>query len=153
MNHLRRDDPELAALIDDETRRIETTLDNAAALAAALQRHGYRIVTGGTDNHQVLVDLTDQAIGGREAQDRLEAVGIVTNRNRIPSDADHPGRVGGLRLGTAAVTTRGMGPAEMETIAELIQGGLCRTEDRAGQAEVAASVAALCRRFPVYSGG
>ncbi len=126
---------------------------HARLLAAELSARGHRIVSGGTDTHQVLVDLASCGMDGREAQDRLEAVGILVNRNVIPRDADAGGRTGGIRLGTTAATARGMGPAEMRTAAELIDRVLRRAGDPGVPEDAASEVAALCRRFPVYRKG
>lgn len=128
----------------------QKTLENALWLASALQGKGYRIVSGGTDNHQVLVDLSSRGITGKTAENRLEAVGIVLNRNVIPRDAGTPGRVSGLRLGSAGVTARGMGKSEMVRIAELFDMVLGEPAGADQSDRVAASVADLCRRFPVY---
>jgi glycine hydroxymethyltransferase len=119
-------------------------------LAGALEERGYRIVSGGTDNHQVLVDLTTRGLKGAMAETVLESVGIVLNRNVIPSDAGKPGSVSGLRLGTAGIATRGMGRPEMVHIADMIDTVLSRPEDQASLDKVHARVIDLCRQFPVY---
>lgn len=126
------------------------TLENALTLASALEERGYRIVSGGTDNHQVLVDLTTKGLKGAVAETALESVGIVLNRNVIPSDARTPGSVSGLRLGSAGITTRGMGQSEVARIADLMDTVLSRPEDPASLDKVKAQVADLCRQFPVY---
>jgi glycine hydroxymethyltransferase len=86
-----------------------------------MRQQGYGIVSGGTDNHQILVDLNPKGISGKEAEDILESVGILANRNVIPRDADSPGRVSGLRLGTPVPAARGMGPEEMRTAVALTE--------------------------------
>lgn len=101
---------------------------NAKVLAHELQRQGFELVSGGTDNHLMLVDLTNLGISGREAQDLLERVGIIVNRNTIPYDTRSPFDPSGIRLGTPAVTSRGMGEREMRLIAELIAATLKRVE-------------------------
>lgn len=126
------------------------TLENAACLAQALQDRGYRIVSGGTDNHQVLVDLSDRGGKGKEAETILESVGIVLNRNVVPHDAEAPGHVSGLRIGSAGVATRGMGRPEMVRIADLIDTMLTHPADADSIDRVRATVKDLCRRFPVY---
>lgn len=127
------------------------TLKNAVALANALEERGFRIVSGGTDNHQVLVDLTARGLKGAEAEKILESVGIVLNRNVIPRDALTPGTVSGLRLGSAGITTRGMGEAEVVRIADMMDAALSQPDDPASLEKVNDQVADLCRQFPVYA--
>ena len=126
------------------------TVEDAAVLAGALQERGYGIVSGGTDNHQVLVDLGSRGISGKEAEDLLETVGILANRNMIPRDADSPGKVSGLRLGTQALAARGMGGEEMPEVAALMDRTLESSGDPSVLEQVAAEVRALAGRFPVY---
>ncbi len=126
----------------------KAVLDNAKVLAAELQRNGLRLVSGGTDNHLILVDLTSTGITGIVAQDALEAAGIVVNRNSIPSDPRSPQITSGIRLGTPAVTTRGFGPEEMKQIASFILKVLSDPEDRKIQKEISRQVADICSRFP-----
>ena len=127
------------------------TLENAAALAKALGARGYRIVSGGTDNHQVLLDLGTAGLTGALAESALEAAGIVSNRNVVPRDAQTPGKVSGLRLGSAGVSTRGMGPAEMDQIADMIHRVLSAPRAPETLSDVKARVLALCRRFPLHA--
>lgn len=127
------------------------TLENAVTLAKALEKRGYRIVSGGTDNHQVLVDLTANGLKGSLAETALESVGIVLNRNVIPSDARTPGLVSGLRLGSAGITTRGMGQSEVVRIADMMNTVLSQPEDQASLSKVKAQVTDLCRQYPVYA--
>ncbi len=129
----------------------EKTLENAVALAKALQSKGYRIVSGGTDNHQVLVDLSTKGISGKVAENILETVGIVLNRNVIPKDAKTPGRISGLRLGSAGITARGMGHPEVTHIADLMDMALGRHAGDGMTIRVTAAVKHLCDRFPVYA--
>jgi glycine hydroxymethyltransferase len=127
---------------------------NARALAGGLASGGLRIVSGGTDNHLVLVDLRDfdPDLTGKEAQEVLEAAGIVCNRNQVPGDPRSPFVTSGLRLGSAAQTTAGMGTAEMEKVASLIVDAL-RNRSRPEAVEVVRSeVGALCREFQPYGG-
>ncbi len=119
---------------------------NAKALARELSRRGLKLMTGGTDNHLLLVDLTSIGISGREGEDRLEAVGIIVNRNTIPFDARSPFDPSGIRLGTPALTTRGMGKREMAAIAGLLTDTLAK---RRSSAAIRRDVLRLCRRFPV----
>ena len=116
---------------------------NAKALAAELQRLGFKIVSGGTDNHMMLVDLTPFNIPGKQAQEKLEAVGIITNRNTIPFDPRSPFNPSGLRLGTPSVTTRGMKEKEMKVIAGLIYEALTKEKFQ----DVGKRVKELCRKF------
>jgi glycine hydroxymethyltransferase len=131
---------------------IDHVLDNAAALAARIEKHGYRIVSGGTDNHLFLVDVFSKGITGKDAEQALEIAGITTNKNTIPFDENPPMVASGLRIGTPAVTTRGMGLAEMDMIGDLIADALERREDEAALAEVKERVRELSAGFPLYTG-
>jgi len=123
---------------------------NAARLATAMTTAGFRIVSGGTDNHIVLVDVFSKGITGKVAEAALGNAGITVNKNAIPFDQNPPMVASGVRLGTPAVTTRGMGEAEMDQIAEFISRVLAAPEDGAVLAKVKAEVEALCRKFPLY---
>jgi glycine hydroxymethyltransferase len=125
---------------------------NAQALAAALAGEGFRIVSGGTDNHLMLVDLRtfDAELTGKIAQEALDAAGITLNKNQIPGDPRSPFVTSGLRIGTPAVTTAGMGEAEMGHIAHLIGRVLRRPDDTAESAAVRDEVAVLCSKFTPY---
>lgn len=124
-------------------------VENARALAQALAAEGFRIVSGGTDTHLLLVDVRTHGLTGAEAERLLEDVGVTVNKNAIPFDPQKPTVTSGIRLGTPAVTTRGMGPAEMRGIAEIIAQVLReRTETARGVARV--RVRQLCERFPLY---
>jgi len=127
-------------------------VDNARALGAALGAEGFRLVSGGTDNHMVLVDLRpfDPELTGKEAQEVLDRAGITCNRNTIPDDPRSPFVTSGLRLGSAAETTAGMGPEEMAQIAGLIGRTLRARTDEAEVAAVRAEVRDLCAAFPPY---
>jgi glycine hydroxymethyltransferase len=120
---------------------------NAQALAAGLAQRGIRLVSGGTDNHLVLVDLTALDVTGKEAAVRCEAAGIVTNMNMIPFDSRKPTQTSGLRLGTPALTTRGFGEAEMDQVAELLVTAITNPQE-ASLARCRAAVRGLCERFP-----
>lgn len=124
-------------------------VDNARELAAAIEAQGLRIVTGGTDTHLMLVDLTRAGITGRKAEVTLDAVNITANRNQIPFDPQPPLRTSGIRLGTPAVTTRGMGRAEMRQLASLLGRILHNPDDETTRAEVGAAARELTSRFPV----
>jgi glycine hydroxymethyltransferase len=123
---------------------------NAAALAGALTRCGYRLVTGGTDTHLMLVDLTPQGLTGKEAQEALDRAWITVNKNTIPFETRSPMVTSGVRIGTPAVTTRGMREPEMEAIAEFIDRVLKGRGDARVESEARADVAALTARFPLY---
>ncbi|MCI3949428.1 MAG: glyA, partial [Acidimicrobiales bacterium] len=127
-------------------------VSNAAALAEALAEEGFRLVSGGTENHLVLVDLRpfDADLTGREAQEVLDRAGISTNKNTIPADPRSPFVTSGLRLGTPALTTAGMGPEEMPVVAALLARALRRRGDDAALAAIRDEVATLCSKFPPY---
>jgi len=126
-----------------------TILDNALILASELQRLGLRLLSGGTDNHLVLVDLTETGVTGREAEEALGATGIVVNRNSIPFDSHQPLVASGIRLGTPAVTTRGFGGEEMKRIASLIVKVITNIGNLDIQNQVKEEVSQICHRFPV----
>ena len=123
---------------------------NAARLASALQSAGFRIVSGGTDNHIVLVDVFSKGQTGKAAEAALGQAGITVNKNAIPFDQNPPMVASGIRLGTPAVTTRGMGEAEMDLIAEFITRVLAAPEDIGSLAMVKLEIEELCRKFPLY---
>ncbi len=122
---------------------------DAAALAGALEGRGFRLVSGGTDNHLMLVDLRSKKVTGRTAQTALDAAGITLNRNMIPYDPEKPFVTSGVRIGTPCVATRGMGPAEMDEIAGLIDRVITSPEDESVRGEVREQVKDLCARFPL----
>ncbi|RLD95692.1 MAG: serine hydroxymethyltransferase [Aquificota bacterium] len=125
-------------------------LKNAAAMAKTLQDKGFRIVSGGTDNHLMLVDLRGKGITGKEAEGALEEAAITVNKNMIPFDPQKPFIASGIRIGTPAITTRGMKEAEMVAIGEMIARVLEDPSNAKVKKEVAAQVKALCERFPLY---
>jgi len=127
----------------------KSVLENARVLASELQRYGMRIVSGGTDNHIVLVDLSPQGISGKDAEEALGAAGISANRNAIPFDPKPPLITSGIRLGTPAVTTRGFGTEEMKRIASLIVKVLSHSGDKRAQEQVCQEIREMCRRFPI----
>jgi glycine hydroxymethyltransferase len=135
----------------DYARRIVT---NSRTLASALGQEGFRLVSGGTDNHLMLVDLRpfDADLTGKEAQDVLDRAGITLNKNQIPGDPRSPFVTSGLRIGTAAMTTAGMGDAEMTEIAPLVSLALRRRGDAATIADVRHAVETLCSKFRPYPG-
>jgi glycine hydroxymethyltransferase len=127
----------------------KSVLKNARVLASELQRRGLRIVSGGTDNHIVLVDLSPQGISGKDAEEVLWAAGISVNRNTIPFDPKPPRITSGIRLGTPAVTTRGFGTEEMKRIASLIAKVLSPSGDKRAQKQVRQEIREMCQQFPI----
>jgi glycine hydroxymethyltransferase len=124
---------------------------NAAALAEALTERGFDLVSGGTDNHLILVDLTSKGIGGKPAAKALDRAGIELNYNTVPYDTRKPFDPSGLRLGTAAVTTRGMGPEQMRQIAAWIDQAVkaAADDDEAALAQIAGEVRDLTSGYPM----
>ncbi len=123
---------------------------NAKTLAEELMKRGYRLVSGGTDNHLMLVDLRNKGITGKQAEEALERAGITVNKNTIPFDPRKPFDPSGIRLGTPAVTTRGMKEEEMKKIAELIDKVLSNIDDEKTIEKVREEVKELCSQFPLY---
>ena len=137
------------AMQPEFTEYQRATLKNASVLAGELQRLGLRLVSGGTDNHLILVDLTEKDITGLQAEIALEKVGIVTNRDPIPFDCRSPRITSGIRLGTPAATTRGLGPGEMKQLAESIVRVITNISDVGIAGEVKEEVRQMSARFPV----
>lgn len=123
---------------------------NCQALAEGLITEGFRLVSGGTDNHLLLVDVRGQKMTGKTAEHLLDEVGVTCNKNTIPFDPESPFVTSGIRLGTAAVTTRGFKEADMKEVAAVIGLVLNNPEDAEKQAEAAQRVAALCAKYPMY---
>jgi len=123
---------------------------NAARLASALVEQGFALISGGTDNHLMLLDLRQGELTGRLAQQTLDKANITTNCNTVPFDKRSPFVTSGLRLGSPAVTSRGMRESEMEQIADFIARALARRDDDVALAAIGTEVASLCRRFPIY---
>lgn len=123
---------------------------NCQALAEGLIAKGFRLVSGGTDNHLLLVDVRGQKMTGKTAEHLLDEVGVTCNKNTIPFDPESPFVTSGIRLGTAAVTTRGFKEADMKEVAAIIGLVLNNPEDAEKQAEAAQRVAALCAKYPMY---
>lgn len=123
---------------------------NCQALAEGLIAEGFRLVSGGTDNHLLLVDVRGQKMTGKTAEHLLDEVGVTCNKNTIPFDPESPFVTSGIRLGTAAVTTRGFKEADMKEVAAIIGLVLNNPEDAEKQAEAAQRVAALCAKYPMY---
>jgi glycine hydroxymethyltransferase len=137
------------AASDEFRRDQQRTVDNARALAAELAELGASIVSGGTDTHLMLVDVTPFGVTGKEADAVLGEVGITVNKNTIPYDPNPPMVTSGVRLGTPALTSRGMGTEEMREIGHLIVEGIRARGDAAAQSALRQRVTALAERFPV----
>lgn len=126
------------------------TVENAVCLAEAFRKKGYRIVYGGTENHIILLDLRSKGLTGIVAEEILESVGILTNKNMIPYDPEKPMITSGLRLGTSAVSSRGMGIAEMVRIAALIDEAMTNRDKAERLDRIKAEVNGICENFPIY---
>jgi glycine hydroxymethyltransferase len=137
------------AMQPEFARYQQAVLDNASTLAGELQHRGLRLVSGGTDNHLILVDLTETGVTGIQAEKALEAAGIVTNHNAIPFDTRPPVITSGIRLGTPSVTTRGFGREEMRSLADMIIRVIGSPDSEKVRDEVKQEVAEMCQRYPV----
>ena len=127
-------------------------LENAQHMANAFQKQGYRLVSGGTDTHLMLVDLREKGVTGRDAETGLEKAGITINKNTIPFDPEKPFIASGIRVGTPALTTRGMGKDEIEKVVGLIDRALSDIEGEDTLAAVKAEVGEICAAFPLVVG-
>jgi len=128
----------------------QQVITNARTLAEGLLDRGYKIVSGGTDTHLMLVNLTNKGITGKEADAALDAAGIIVNKNAVPYDEKPPAIASGIRLGTPIVSTRGMRESEMKEIVALIDRVLQHRHDLAVLDEVRAQAKSLCGRFPIF---
>jgi glycine hydroxymethyltransferase len=137
------------AATDEFRADIARTIDNAQVLAASLAERGASVVSGGTDNHLMLVDVTPLGVTGREAETLLDDVGMTVNKNAIPFDPLPPNTASGIRVGTPATTTRGFGAAEMREVAELIVTAIARRDDESAREDLRQRVRDICSRFPV----
>jgi len=137
------------AMTDEFRRDQERTLENARVLAASLAERGARIVSGGTDNHLILIDVSPLGVTGREAERLLDEIGITVNKNAIPFDPQPPNIASGIRVGTPAVTSRGFGPDEMRVLGRIIVEAIETRSEPAEQARLAAEVREMAARFPV----
>jgi glycine hydroxymethyltransferase len=137
------------AMTEEFRRDQERTLENARVLAEALAERGARIVSGGTDNHLILIDVSPLGVTGREAERLLDEIGITVNKNAIPFDPQPPNIASGIRVGTPAVTSRGFGPDEMRALGRIIVEAIETRSEPAEQARLAAEVRAMAARFPV----
>jgi glycine hydroxymethyltransferase len=138
------------ASTEEFRKYIQQILRNAKTLAARIASRGYRIVSGGTDTHLMLVDVFSKGVNGRQAEEALDRAGITVNKNTIPFDKNPPMTASGIRVGTPALTTRGMREGEMEAIGDWIAEVLDHVGDESVQKRVKAEVTKLCERFPLY---
>lgn len=137
------------ALTDEFKAYQKRIVQNAAALASGLMEEGFNLVSGGTDNHLMLLDLRNFNLTGKELEHRLDEVHITANKNTIPNDPQSPFVTSGLRLGTPAVTSRGLGETEMRTLAKLIR--MAAEDLDANRASILDAVAAICAKYPLYA--
>lgn len=140
------------ALTDDFARYARQIVANAKRLAEALMERGFTLISGGTDNHLILIDVRNTGLNGKTAEKLLDEVGVTTNKNAIPFDPESPMVTSGIRVGTPAVTTRGMDEEAMEEIAEIFALVLKNPGDEAKKEEARRRVKALTERFPLYPG-
>ncbi|MGB9710239.1 MAG: serine hydroxymethyltransferase [Thermodesulfovibrio sp.] len=138
------------ALTEEFKEYQKKVVKNAKTLAEALKRRDFKLVSDGTDNHLMLVDLTNFNITGKEAEEALDKAGITVNKNTIPFDTKPPTVTSGIRIGTPCVTTRGMGEEEMEEIAEIIEKIIKNIKNESVIKDMKKRVERLCKRFPIY---
>ncbi|HHY45777.1 MAG TPA: serine hydroxymethyltransferase [Firmicutes bacterium] len=138
------------AMTDDFKAYQAQVVKNARALAEALSSRGFRLISGGTDNHLMLVSMIEKKLTGKRAEKVLDDVGITVNKNTIPFDPEKPFVASGIRIGTPAVTTRGMREPEMDEIADIISSVLSNPDEDAVKEEARTRVSGLCSRFPLY---
>ena len=136
------------AMTEDFKNYQKQIVKNAKVLCEALQKEGFRIVSGGTDNHLMLIDLRPFGVTGKEMEKRLDEVHITVNKNAIPNDPEKPFVTSGIRVGTPAVTTRGFGEAEMQMIAKWMKA--VATDFEASRETILSEVDALCKQYPIY---
>ncbi|MBA4495950.1 serine hydroxymethyltransferase [Paenactinomyces guangxiensis] len=140
------------ALSEEFKTYSQQVVNNAVRLAARLKHNGFNLISGGTDNHLVLIDVRNQNLTGKKAEHLLDEVGITTNKNAIPFDPESPFVTSGIRIGTAAVTSRGMDLEAMDEIADIITLTLKNPEDETAHQEARQRVAVLTEKFPLYPG-
>ncbi|MEX5283988.1 MAG: serine hydroxymethyltransferase [Nitrospiraceae bacterium] len=128
----------------------QQVIANAKALAEGLLARGYKVVSGGTDNHLMLVNLTNKGVTGKEAEAALDAAGIIVNKNAVPYDEKPPATASGIRLGTPTVSTRGMRESDMRQIVDFIDRVIQRPQDQALQQQIRAEAKSLCTKFPIF---
>ena len=129
----------------------QNIIDNAKSMANAFLDKGYDLISGGTDTHVVLIDLTNKKVSGKAAEKALERAGITVNKNMVPFDTKSPFVTSGIRVGTPAITTRGMGNDEMTKIVDLIDKVILNIDDNEILTSVNQSVKELCQSFPLYN--
>jgi glycine hydroxymethyltransferase len=139
------------ALGDDFKAYARQVIQNARVMAESFMEKGYPVVSGGTDNHLMVVDMTSKGIGGRDAERILEKVGISVSRSTIPNDPNPPMNPSGVRFGTAAVTTRGMGADDMKQVVEWIDAAITSAGDEDKLARIQKEVRGLCQAHPIPS--
>ena len=137
------------ALQDDFRAYGKAVIENAKTLAEELMRDGLRLISGGTDNHLMLVDVTSIGLGGKQAEKTLDSCGITVNMNMIPFDTRKPMDPSGIRIGTPALTTRGMGTTEMKQVARWISQALRHIDDVKLHEATREEIRSLCQSFPV----
>ncbi|MEJ2220826.1 MAG: serine hydroxymethyltransferase, partial [Desulfobacterales bacterium] len=137
------------ATTDDFVELQEKTLKNAACFAGEFERLGYRIVSGGTDNHLVLIDLRPKGLTGALAEKALESVGIIVNRNVIPGDPERPDVTSGIRIGSPAISSRGMAEPEVQQIVRIMDEVMSNNEDSRTLGRLVNEIKDLCRKFPI----
>ena len=138
------------AMTDEFKVYQKRVIDNAKTLAEALAEKGHKLVAGGTDTHLMLLSFIDvPKVTGKKVEKALDKAGITVNKNTVPFDPEKPFVTSGIRIGTPAITTRGMGPDEMKIIADLIDRGIKSRRKDEVLAEIAEEVAALCKKFPL----
>ncbi|MFC1584774.1 serine hydroxymethyltransferase [Fibrobacterota bacterium] len=140
------------ALTPEFQKYCRKVISNSQTLAQGLRKKGYSILTGGTDNHLFVIDLRNKGLTGKRAEDALDKAGISCSRSTVPGDTRKAIDPSGIRFGTPAITTRGMGPKEMEMLTELIDGALCHHGDLTELAGIKIKVQELCEAFPLYRG-
>ena len=138
------------AMSPEFVRYQQQVVKNSQALGAALAGYGFSLVSGGSDNHLLLVDLTNKDITGKEAEEVLESAGLTVNKNAVPFDTQSRFVTGGIRLGTPAVTSRGLNERDMDQIAEWINRAILKRRDEQEIKKIRSEVRALCERFPLY---
>ncbi|HHX23031.1 MAG: serine hydroxymethyltransferase [Tepidanaerobacteraceae bacterium] len=139
------------AATDEFVEYQKQVVKNAKALAESLLNKGFNLVSGGTDNHLILIDLQNKKLTGKEAEHLLDEVGITVNKNAVPYDPQKPNVTSGIRIGTPALTSRGMKEKEMEIIAEFIDKTLSNGGDENTRVKISKEIKALCKSFPLYS--
>lgn len=139
------------ALSDDFKTYQKRIVENASILAQELKSRGYHIVSGGTDTHLMLVSFIEMGLTGKKVEKALDSAGITVNKNTVPFDPQKPFVTSGIRIGTPAITTRGMGPSEMKIIAGFIDRVIKNLDDEELLKEIAGEVKSLCEKFPLYS--